>query len=132
MVNPVGSGPTGDDVPKVIISDSSGNLINSLGNALNVHTADVHNIIINRHFINYDAATENPSVAINAGDFLIEVNSTTGFSVGDNIVIKDANENIREHPFVITAVVVDTSITVDRPIDIDIQRVRHWKKLSLI
>jgi len=106
------------------LKDGAGNPIDSHiqadgGYALNIHNADVHNTLINRHFIDFDSATENPSVAITAGDTLITVVSTTGFTVGDPIVIKDAGGDIREHHLEITAIVVDTSITVDRPIDQD-------------
>ena len=102
--------------------DGAGNPLSSyLDNTgkyvLNVHDADVHNILINRHFVNFDTATENPTVAIVSGDTIILVADTTGFIVGGTIVIKDAAGDVREHHFVVTAVVANTSITVDRPID---------------
>lgn len=84
---------------------------------LNIHDAHVHTVLINRHFIDFDSATESPSVAIVSGDTTVLVASTTGFSVGNMIVIKDANGDIREHHFEVTAVVADTSITLNRPID---------------
>ena len=37
--------------------------------------------------------------------------------LGDNLIIKDSKDDISEHHFVIISLVVDTSITVDRPID---------------
>jgi hypothetical protein len=95
--------------------------IQNIGNtngALDVHDADVHNILINRHFLNFDSATESPSVAIVAGDTTILVASTTGFSVGDGVVIRDAGGSVREHHLTITALSVDVSITLDRPTDI--------------
>jgi hypothetical protein len=98
--------------------DGLGNPIGSLDGALDIHDADVHIVLINRHFIDFDSATENPSVAIVAGDTVILVADTTGFAVGNHIVIKDTGGDVREHHFDITAVVVNTSITVDRPIDI--------------
>ena len=88
------------------------------GGALNIHDADIHTKIINRHFIDFDSATENPSVAIEINDTVILVASTTGFTVGDNMVIKDAGGDVREHVFIIVAVVADTSITVNRKIDV--------------
>jgi hypothetical protein len=97
---------------------NSGNVKVTRG-TLDIHDADIHNILINRHFIDFDAATENPSVAIAAGDTTVLVADTTGFAVGDDIVIKDAGGDVREHHFLITALVVNTSITVDRPIDKD-------------
>jgi len=105
-------------VRNVWLHDGSGNAIGSLGGAINIHDADVHTVLVNRHFIDFDAATENPSVAIAEGDTIILVADTTGFVVDGHIVIKDASGDIMEHHLDITAVVVNTSITVDRPIDI--------------
>ena len=112
-----------DKIRDVWIHDGIGNALSSYLDAqgryvLNIHDADVHNILINRNFCDFDTATENPSVAISAGDVTIAVADTTGFAVGNAIVIKDAGDDIRERHFHITALVVDTSITVDRPIDI--------------
>lgn len=87
--------------------------------SLDVHNAHVHNVLINRHFIKFDSATENPSVAISSGDTLIQVASTTGFTANDHLVIKDASGNVQEHHFDIISTVPDTSITINRPIDND-------------
>jgi hypothetical protein len=108
---------------KIMIADSTGNVATLYqtpggGYALDIHDADAHDFLINRHFIDFDSATENPSSAISAEDTLISVADTTGFNVGDSIVIKDSSGDVKEHHFDITAVVVNTSITVDRPIDI--------------
>ena len=105
-------------VRQVWLHDGTGNAIGSLDGAINVHDADTHIHLINQHFHDYDTPTENPSVAIVAGDTVILVADTTGFVVGDHILIEDAGGDVREHHFDITAVVVNTSITVDRPIDI--------------
>jgi hypothetical protein len=107
-----------DQTPKVERThDGTGNPIGSLSGAIDVHQADVHIELRNRHFIDFDSATESPSVAIVAGDTVVLVADTTGFVVGGEIVIKDAGGDVREHHFVITAVVLNTSIAVDRPID---------------
>ena len=103
---------------KTTIFDTSGNAVGVTGNALDIHDADIHTKVINRHFIDFDTATENPSVAIDINDTVILVASTTGFIVGDSIVIKDAGGDVREHLFDIVALVVDTSITLNRKIDI--------------
>ena len=102
----------------VWLSDGAGNAISSLGGALNIHNADVHIHFINEDFYDLDTPTEAPSVAITAGDTVIAVADTTGFVVGDFIIILDAGGDKREEIFKITAVVVNTSIAVDRPIDI--------------
>jgi hypothetical protein len=106
-----------DGSQKTQIVDGIGNVIGSLNNSLNVHNADVHTKIISRHFKNFNGATVNPSSAISPGDILINVTNTTGFAVGNEIVIKDSSGDIREHLFIITNLVVNTSITVDKPIE---------------
>lgn len=98
---------------------TGGEQIQSLNGALNVHEADVHTDMINRHFINFDTSTESPNAAITSGDTVVFVDSTTGFSADDDIVIKDAIGNVIEQHFVVTAISVDVSITLDRPIDND-------------
>ncbi len=107
-----------DNLRNVWVHDGNGNVINSLNGALNVHDADSHIELVNRHFLDFDTATENPTGAISPGDTLVTVADTTGFAVGNPIVIRDAAGDIRESRFVITDLVVNTSITVDRPIDI--------------
>jgi hypothetical protein len=84
---------------------------------INTHDAHPHNVLINRHFIDFDTATESPSSAISSGDRVVLVASTTGFAASDHIVIKDSSGDVKEHHFDITAVTTDTSITVNRPID---------------
>lgn len=105
-------------VRNVFLHDGFGNPISSHEGALDSHDAHVHHILINRHFIDFDAATENPLVAISVGDTVISVADTTGFTAGLHMVIKDAGGDMREHHFDIISIVVNTSITVDRPIDI--------------
>jgi hypothetical protein len=111
-----------DGTQIVRIYDGNGNPLSSYLDetgkyVFNTHNAHVHNVLINRHFVDFDSAAENPNTAIVSGDTIILVNSTTGFNVGDPIVIKDAGGDVREHHFDIVAVVADTSITVNRPID---------------
>lgn len=111
-----------DGTQKTQNVDASGNVLTYYADEqgryyANVHDGHPHNVLINRHFVDFDSSTENPSSAISSGDRTILVASTTGFIVGDHIVIKDASGDIREHHFDITAVVADTSITVNRPID---------------
>lgn len=111
-------------VRNVWMHDGAGNPIGShvepggTNYSINTHNAHVHTELVNRHFLDFDSATESPSVAIVSGDTVILVADTTGLVVGGHIVIRDASSNIHEHHFNITAVVVNTSVTVNRPIDI--------------
>jgi len=111
-------------VPKTRrLHDGSGNPLASYAGennafSLNVHDADTHNVLVNRHFINFDSVTENPTAAIVSGDTVVLVASTTGFVAGVTmIVIKDAGGDVREHHFEVTAISVNTSITLNRPVD---------------
>ncbi len=100
------------------VQDGVGNPIGSLNGALNVHVEDVHEKIINRHFIQPDSATENPNAPVAVNDYIITVDSTTGFTAGDNVVIKDDSGDVREHVFSIITVTADTSITLSRRVDV--------------
>lgn len=101
------------------ILGTGGEEIQSFGGALNVHDTDLHDEMVNRHLINFDGSIESPNTAITSGDVDVLVDSTAGFGADDDIVIKDASGNVIEQHFVITAIDVDVSITVDRPIDND-------------
>lgn len=106
-----------DASQKTQIVDGSGNVIGSLNNALNIHDADIHTKIITRHFIDFDSSTEAIS-SVSAGDTVLLVASTTGFTTDDDVVLKDSGGDVREHHFVVGAVVADTSIALNRPVDI--------------
>lgn len=107
------------------MQDGEGNPLSSYEdeaghNSLDIHDSDVHTILINRHFIDFDSATENPTVAIVAGDYVVLVASTAGFVAGtSHIVIRDVNGDVFEHHFEVIAITADTSITLNRPIDND-------------
>lgn len=101
----------------VNIHDGNGKPIGSLSGALNIHDADVHTQIINRHFVDFDSATENPLENISSGNITVLVTDTTGFSIGDHIIIRDFRGDILEHHFDIVDISIDTSIEVGRPID---------------
>jgi hypothetical protein len=113
-----------DNLRNVWLHDNAGNPIGSylepggVNYSLNVHDAHVHTILVNRHFLDFDSATESPSVAVTAGDYVIAVADTTGFAAGNHIVIRDAGGDVREHHFDIISLVVNTSITLNRPVAI--------------
>lgn len=112
-----------DKIRDVWIHDGSGNPLASYQDAqgnwvINTHNSDVHNILVNRNFVQDGVGVEAIGSAVSAGDTTIAVASTTDLADGDFIILKDAGGDIRENYFEITSIVVDTSITLDRPIDI--------------
>lgn len=104
--------------------DGAGNPIHSYRDeaghySIDIHDSDVHSLIINRHFIDTDSVTENPSVAITSGDTVIQLADTTGFTASSSMIIKDIDGKVKEHHFVIVSVTLNTSITVNRPVDLN-------------
>lgn len=112
-----------DKIRDVWAHDGIGNALSSYqdpqGNyVLNIHDADVHNVLVNRHFCKDGVGVEAIGSAVSAGDVTIAVASTTDLADGDFVMLKDSGGDIRETYFEITSIVVDTSITLDRPVDI--------------
>jgi len=70
---------------------------------------------INRHLFQRQGTFLTANAAMSAGDRTITTNSTTGFSEGDSIFIHEGTKEECDI-FQITSLVVDTSITVTRPI----------------
>ncbi len=95
---------------------ANGELIGSLGGAINVHDADVHNILINKYIHQHTATITTLAVATVGGgsEYMIDVASTAGFAVGDFI---DINTTTIEttHPKILG--IAGTIFTLDRRID---------------
>ena len=109
-----------DASQKTQIVDGSGNVIGSLDNALDIHDADVHVTLINRHITNVTATTSTLASGASAGDTVITIqNADMGnFAVGDKITL---SEGTTEEPdcVEITAkgAAPPNTLTLDRPID---------------
>lgn len=99
-----------------VIRDTSGNVVNVLNNALNVHITDVHDNLVNRYLANFTGTTSNLNANASAGDTSLTVVSDAAFTVGDWINI---TEGTTEEPnfLRVTDKPGGNVLTLDRPID---------------
>lgn len=98
--------------------DGFGNPIGSLKNALNIHDADVHNIIINKYLHQHSLTETNLNLASGANDYIITVDDTTGFVVGDYLHI-DTTSVETTHPQILAiAAGAPGTFTLDRRLDV--------------
>jgi hypothetical protein len=105
-------------IGKVKVVDDLGNVIGSLGNALDVHVTDVHDITLNRYFVQYMATTSSLDGVVNAQDKTIDIQASdyANFPVGSWIQIKDGNKE--ETNFCqVTIAGGSPTLTLDRPLD---------------
>lgn len=93
---------------------TNGEKIGSIGGALNIHDADVHNVPFNEYFHNHTGIETTLAVANSAGDTSITVTSAVGFSIGDHFQIENG---IIETTFPKINNIVGTVFTLDRPLD---------------
>jgi len=73
---------TPDNPLPIALYAADGSPIKSLGGAIDVHTADVHNVVINQYVHQDTAVASTLAVASLANDYTIEVADATGFIVG--------------------------------------------------
>lgn len=91
----------------------------TLKNAVNVHDADVHNVVINDYMHRHTAVSTTLSAAVSKGAVAIPVVSSAGFTLGSYVhmgPLLQSGEPI--HPE-ITLVPAGNVITLDRPLDND-------------
>jgi len=98
--------------------------------ALQVDSALVHQVGILEHFKRTNGATTTLDVAASSGDTLINVVDTTGFAVGDLVILYNTTITERSH-FHITAVNAGVSLTLDRPIDNDFDIGDHVDEIEI-
>lgn len=99
----------------VALHDGDGNPITSLKGAIDVHNADVHNVIVNQYIHQDDPAAQTTITANTAiGDYQIVVDSVIGFAVNDFIHVNTTTTETT-HPR-ITAINGNT-FTLDRRLD---------------
>lgn len=103
------------ELRKVYLHDGLGNPIGSLAGALNVHDADVHNIIINDRLHQHTATATTLAADAPAGSIQITLTSAAGFAVGDYLHISNATTLEIHHPRI--TVLVGTLATLDGPLD---------------
>lgn len=88
--------------------------------ALQVDPALVHQVGISEHAKRDLGGTTTFDVAASSGDTLINVAATTGFIVGDIVIVFDTSVVERSH-FHIVAVDAGVSLTLSRPLDNDFE-----------
>lgn len=94
--------------------------IKSFNGAINTHNADVHQISLNRHFIQRDTASTNPNVAVSQDDINIQVDDTTGFANGDFFLIQEGSVEETDAVKIITVTPgTPGTFALDRPVDND-------------
>lgn len=101
-------------IPKVSLTDSDGNAINSLNGALDVHDSHVHRVPVNEYFHEHTGTITNISIAVTAGDTSITVEDATGFAIGDTIQIQNG---VIETTLPTITNIVGNVFTLDRPLD---------------
>jgi hypothetical protein len=94
--------------------DGFGNPIGSLNGALDVHDADVHNVIVNKYIHQHTATTTTLAIASAANDYQITVASAVGFAVGDYLHI-DTSSVETTHPVILA--IAGNVFTLDRRLD---------------
>lgn len=101
---------------KIYLHDGEGNPIHSLNGALDIHDADVHNVIVNEFFHYHTGTTTTLATDSAAGDTSLDVVDTSAFSVGDKVQVQNGVIETT-HP-TITAINGTLHIlTLDRPLD---------------
>lgn len=88
--------------------------VHSLKNALNVHDADVHNSIVNKHVHQHTATATTLASGSAIDAYQIELTSVVGFVVGDYVHI-DTTTVETTHPQIRS--IVGTTVTLDRRLD---------------
>lgn len=88
--------------------------IGSLGGAINVHLAGVHNYPINDNFHRHTAVNTTLTVAVNIGDTSITVASSVGFAVGDFIQI--GGHDTADFTATKIIAIVGNVISINRPL----------------
>lgn len=96
------------------IHDGLGNPISSLSGAIDVHIADVHNVVINQYIHQDTAVASTVAVQTVIGDISFTVVDATGFIIGRPIHINTTTIETT-HPTIVN--IAGNVITVDRPLD---------------
>ncbi len=102
--------------------------ITSYNGAISVHNAWVTKKIINETFHQHSGTTTTPSGAITAGDTSINFTSVSGFSVGDQVKLKEsATQEIGMMTITAIATLV---VSLDRPIGNDYTTAASIEKVT--
>jgi hypothetical protein len=123
LITESGGNTLGDVANPVVVNaqlqDAEGNPIDSLSGAINVHSADVHIIPVNRRFAQFPGTnTTTLSANTSSGDTSIDIQAGdyANYDVGDWLFLED--NNTQETEFMqITVKPGSPTLTLDRPLD---------------
>ena len=101
---------------KVMLTDGFGNPIGSLKGAIDVHPADVHTIPVNDLFHRHTNISTTLRTATVSGDIQLDVNDTTGFSIGDLVHLGATNEYVEPRHPIITDIPDINTLVLDGPV----------------
>lgn len=108
-------------VRNINLHDGFGNPIGSFNGALDIHDADVHNIIINKYTRQYTAVNTTLSVATvgDGTEYTISVADATGFTVGNHLHIDTTSVETTMPVLLSTTAATGPAVfTIDRRIDL--------------
>jgi hypothetical protein len=115
-----GGDALGDTLDPIVVNaqlqDGSGNPIESLNGAINVHVADVHDTLINRNAANFTGTTSTLNGAVSAGAVQITVNDAATFVATDWLQLTDGTTQETNFVQVVDAT-ADPVLEIDRPLD---------------
>ena len=101
---------------KILLNDGFGNPIDSLKGAIDVHPADVHNIPVNDLFHRHTNISTTLRTATVSGDIQLDVDDTTGFSIGDLVHLGATNEYVEPRHPIITDIPDINTLVLDGPV----------------
>lgn len=98
----------------IALFDGTGNPISSFRGAIDIHDADVHNVIINQYIHQHTVIATTLAVASAPDDYEITVVSSVGFAIGDYLHINTTSQETT-HPKITN--IVGNVLTLDRRLD---------------
>ena len=110
--------------------DGSFENVSTYREALQIDAALVHRVGISEHTRRTIGAATTLDVPASSGDTVINVAATTGFIVGDLVILYNTTITERGH-FHLTAVDPGVSVTLNRPIDNDLEIGDHMDEVQI-
>lgn len=98
------------------LRDASGNPINSLEGAIDIHDADVHREAVN-HYLYRELANYTLAADVSSQATQITLTSVTGVVIGSDFHMRDTATGNHDHTFVTVTNIVGNVVTLNRPLD---------------